>query len=474
MVVSQSVAHRPSSRPAEPAGARRALFLRERRLDRIAAAGLLAAMFLVYNANGREIGSYDTQPTKLAARELLLRRTLALGHVVGATPAFADRWGFIEGTDGNYRSIYSPAPAVMAALIAWPFWKAGLLDLRAPMAPAALAVLGASLLTALAVVLAFFSARQRLPRGQALLLAAALGLGTGFWNTASQTLWQTDTAVFGLGIAVLAFAAPAGRLRARAAILMGLGLGLTVVTRSQLAPMAGVLILGAWYRGSFRGAAAATAVVGLFAAALCIANVRWFGHPLGALPLLQDRNALVHATGASFRLSLEGLAGLLISPSRGLLIFSPVVLVAAAGVRSALRETWASPLRWCAAALAIQYLVYGSYAVWWGGHTYGPRYMLDLLPLTVPLAAAAMARLPWPPLATGAAVVALAWSLLVAGTGAFCYPNDQWNSSPTDVDRDHVRLWDWSDNQIQRCWTAGVSPQNFSLFDPNALRVQPQ
>ncbi|MEP6593369.1 MAG: hypothetical protein ABJC51_06745, partial [Acidobacteriota bacterium] len=168
------------------------------------------------------------------------------------------------------------------------------------------------------------------------------------------------------------------------------------------------------------------------------------------------------------------LAGLLISPSRGLLIFSPVVLVAAAGVRSALRETWASPLRWCAAALAIQYLVYGSYAVWWGGHTYGPRYMLDLLPLTVPLAAAAMARLPWPPLATAAAVVALAWSLLVAGTGAFCYPNDQWNSSPTDVDRNHVRLWDWSDNQIQRCWKAGHSPQNFALFVSSARRVQPQ
>ena len=34
-------------------------------------------MFAVYNANGREIGSYDSQPTKFAARELLLRGTLA-------------------------------------------------------------------------------------------------------------------------------------------------------------------------------------------------------------------------------------------------------------------------------------------------------------------------------------------------------------------------------------------------------------
>ena len=31
--------------------------------------GLLLALLLVYNANGREIGSYDTRPTELAARE---------------------------------------------------------------------------------------------------------------------------------------------------------------------------------------------------------------------------------------------------------------------------------------------------------------------------------------------------------------------------------------------------------------------
>ena len=474
MRTSASVNPRPASTPAGPPAASRRLTPRDRRIDMLAAAGLLAVMFVVYNANGREIGSYDTQPTKLAARELLLRRTLALGHVVGATPEFAERWGFIQAADGNYRSIYSPVPAVLAAAIAWPFWKAGLLDLRAPLGAAALAVLAASLLTAAAVVLAFFSARQRLTRGPALLLAAGLGLATGFWSTASQTLWQTDAAVFAIALAVLVFATPSARLGAGAFAPIGLGLGLALATRPQLAPLVGVLLLGTWRRRSLGGAAAATAIVGVLGAALAIQNMRWFGHPLGALPLLQDRNALVHASGASFRLSLEGFVGLLVSPSRGLLIFSPVVLVAAAGVRQALSETWDGPLRWCAMAIVAQYLLYGSYSVWWGGHTYGPRYLLDLLPVAVPLAAAAMARPSWPPVATAAAATALAWSLVISGTGAFYYPNDQWNSNPTDIDRDHARLWDWSDNQIRRCWKAGPSPQNFALFDRNALRVRPQ
>jgi hypothetical protein len=144
------------------------------------------------------------------------------------------------------------------------------------------------------------------------------------------------------------------------------------------------------------------------------------------------------------------------------LIFSPIVAVGLAGLQ--LRGGWRSPLPWCAAAGAIQYGLYGAYSVWWGGHTFGPRYLLDILPLGVPLAAAAMAA---PPRTRGVRIVAaaaLAWSVLAAGTGAWCYPNDAWNSDPVDVDTHHERLWAWRDNQIVRCWRRGVSPQNFNFF----------
>jgi hypothetical protein len=69
------------------------------------------------------------------------------------------------------------------------------------------------------------------------------------------------------------------------------------------------------------------------------------------------------------------------------------------------------------------------------------------------------------------AAAALAWSVGVAALGAFCYPEGRWNNSPLDVDRNHERLWDWQDNQIRRSWNAGLSPQNFSLFDRAAIRL---
>lgn len=443
----------------------------DRRRDRTAAIGLFVILFVAYNVNGREIGSFDTQSTKFAARELLLRHTLALNHVVGATPQYAARWGFINAADGRYRSIYSPVPSLMAAAITWPLWTTGIVDIRAPAAPALMAKLTASLLVALSTVLAFFIARAYLSREQALLVALGLGLGTGFWSTASQTLWQTETSALGLMIAVLAFEGTS--LTVRRAVAIGIGLALAGVTRPQLAPAVLIILAGTWLRTRRRNAAVASAIIGVCAAVLAAENLRWFGHALGALPLLQEHNAIVHRSGASFRLSAEGWVGLLVSPNRGLLIYSPVVLVAAWGIRTALQKGFRSPLGWYLVAAAAQYALYASYSVWWGGHTYGPRYMLDLLPLLVPLAAAGLARLTPIAALRAAGALALAWSVLVAATGAFCYPADQWNVVPTDVDRDHARLWSWSDMQIVRCWRTGFSSQNFTLFDRGSVRRLP-
>lgn len=440
------------------------------RYDFVAAGTLFIALFLAYNANGREIGSFDTQPTKFAARELLLRGTLALNHVVGATPQYAERWGFINAADGRYRSIYSPVPSLVAAAMTWPFWKAGVIDIRAPAAPALIAKLTASLLMSISGVLAFFAARAYLSRGSAALLTVGLGLGTGFWSTASQTLWQTETSTLGLMVAVLAFAGTHEHIGTWRAIAVGIGLALAAVTRPQLAPAVIVLLAGTWVRTSAWNAIVATTVIGAFAAALVTQNLRWFGHALGALPLIQEQNAMVHASGPSFRFSPEGWLGLLVSPNRGLLIFSPIVLVTATGIRPAISDGWRRPLRWCLIAAAAQYAVYATYSVWWGGHTYGPRYMLDVLPLLVPPAAAGLPRLRRSPVVRIGGALALAWSILVAATGAFCYPADQWNVVPNDIDRHHARLWSWSDMQIVRCWRTGFSAQNFTLLDRRSVR----
>ncbi len=430
--------------------------------DWLTAALVALCLFGLYNANGREIGSIDSQPTKYTASELLRRGTLSLNHVVGQRPALASRPTFIRDGNGRFWSAYPPIPAIVAAAIAWPLVRGGMIDLDDPASPELIATIASSSITAFAVSMLFLTARRVVPRSSALLVAAAVGIGTGLWPTASRTLWQHECAIAGLSVAVFALTGPT--LARRAAAAAGLGLALAITSRVQLAPAVCVLLMAIYARAGLMRAAIAAAPVIVGSAMLALFNVSVFGHVLGGLAELETMHPMLHARDASFAADLAGFAGLLLSPSRGLLIYSPIVAVAALGW-SAADASWRSVCRWCAAAAACEFVLYGSYSVWWGGHTYGPRYMLDVLPLLVPMAVEGVRRIRWPSIGGSLAVAALAWSIGVSALGAFVYPNEQWNIDPVDVDRAHTRLWQWDDSQIARAWRTRPSPRNFILFD---------
>ena len=72
--------------------------------------------------------------------------------------------------------------------------------------------------------------------------------------------------------------------------------------------------------------------------------------------------------------------------------------------------------------------------------------------------------------ATAVKVVVASGSVLVAGAGAFIYPNEKWNTDPDEVDLHHERLWQLRDSQIQRTIASRPSPQNFDLFTRDSVR----
>ncbi|MCY0672077.1 hypothetical protein OVX45_27375, partial [Klebsiella pneumoniae] len=91
------------------------------------------------------------------------------------------------------------------AVVALPLHTAGLVDLRAPLAPSLIASLTASLLTAMGVALVFVAAARRAGVGTAAFVALGLGLGTNLWPLASRSLWQLETVVFGFALALFAW-----------------------------------------------------------------------------------------------------------------------------------------------------------------------------------------------------------------------------------------------------------------------------
>ena len=82
-----------------------------------------------------------------------------------------------------------------------------------------------------------------------------------------------------------------------------------------------------------------------------------------------------------------GLAGLLFAPSRGLLIYTPAVLMVPFGIGRLFEgESLLGPQRrivlgtWLAAAF-VTIAVYSKRTTWWGGWSYGPRYLCEIIPI---------------------------------------------------------------------------------------------
>jgi hypothetical protein len=172
------------------------------------------------------------------------------------------------------------------------------------------------------------------------------------------------------------------------------------------------------------------------------------------------------ATGFSLTSStLTGLAGTLVSPSRGLLIFCPLVILSFIGVAILLKEGRWTRL-WLAIAIVpiLQWLVISAFSEWWGGDSYGPRYFTDMVPFFTILALPVAERIATKRIVVPGslkvrhlrrlllvfAVSALVWSVFVESQGALLRSAWCWNVEPTNVNVDTGRLWSWSDPQFLR------------------------
>jgi len=152
----------------------------------------------------------------------------------------------------------------------------------------------------------------------------------------------------------------------------------------------------------------------------------------------------------------EGLLGNLFSPSRGLLVFSPVLIFALSGFVLALREQEQRGLHIAYGAIVVAHLIIvGAGSRWWAGHSFGPRFTTDIVPYLVYFTAFNF-RLPSSirPAAqsavfAGIAVLAVA-SFLIHAQGALRRATWMWNVIPSNIDENPSRLWDWRDPQFAR------------------------
>jgi hypothetical protein len=392
---------------------------------------IFALTLLVYLANETVQGSGDTIPARYLPLSILREGNFNLDEF-GFIHAGGDGY-YLTRREGHYVSTY-PVAASLLAVPVYALSAAGPMDGSSNFI-AELDKLSAALIVALSVVLIYFTARRMSSNTWALFIAAAYAFGSSSFSTSSQALWQHGPSQLALAAAL--YCLVRGREEPQWVARAGFPLAFAIVSRPTDLVM--VLPIGIYlllrHRRSLPGVAA-TAVPPL--AFHFWYTWTYFGDPFRLQLSLTDANLW----STPF---LVGLTGILFSPARGLFVYSPVFAAAiVGGVRSWVRG--GDPLlRAVSAGVILNVALYSRWVMWWGGHSYGPRLLADLLPflalLLVPLGSLFVR--PWPRVALGAL---LAWSIAAHAAGAF-WQDGRWNAYP-NVDREQARLWSWTDNPL--------------------------
>ncbi len=400
-----------------------------------------------------EVPYYLTRTT----RDGVYANTFSIGAAVTALPVFAGArlgWGesFFHRTD----------------LI----WYAG--------------KVAASLAVALSAAFVVLAAACFVPVRFAVGVALLYGLGTCVWSVASQALWQHGPNLLFLAIGAWAFLH--SERRAKFAAAAGFALGMAVLCRPTSAiPVA---VLGAYLCVSQRRAC----LPFLGSAALAGFALAWYNVALFGSPFASGQTEVSVAMAESLTGSPDlfgtplwkGALGLLVSPSRGLFVYSPVAVVGVWGGVQAWRDPRFRLLRPLGIAVALTWLVAFKWYDWWGGWTFGYRPLVDTMGFLSLLAIPVVPRVPGSRVLRLPVLALATWSILVQGLGAFCYNGFGWNNrtrfdiafpdgttertidhdeaaewvsrrggevvgvSKLDVcRREHLeRLWSWSDSQL--------------------------
>lgn len=297
----------------------------------------------------------------------------------------------------------------------------------------------AASLSAILVGMFYLVARYFGPRWVSVGIALGFAVGSPVWSTLSRAMWSHTWLAVWLTAAILTLLVARkrrlgeGNASGNSDAISGAILGTCLFWVLFSRPQGGVSVLGIgvyllWFDRRLLGMAVGTGAMWLvgLAAFSQVYFESWMP------PTFAGEEA---GTRLDWNNAFSRIDALLLSPSRGLLVFCPYLAVVAgmlAGFRHAIRD-------WDLVGLAVavvlgQGAVFAGYDGWHGGASFGPRHFCDVFPWFVILTAIAIRAMREAPvgrrrkvLAMGLLVVTVGWSGWVHWRGA-----------------NEVSAWDWN------------------------------
>ena len=307
----------------------------------------------------------------------------------------------------------------------------------------------ASFFTALTAVLIYLIARLSLTVKQSLLVAFIFAFCTSAWSTASRALWQHGPTMLCLSLAL--YLLLLSRERPWLVQFVSLPLAYSYFIRPLNA--VSIILFSAfvllYYRKYFIKYILWSIVIALPFFLITYATFGTFLQP----------QIYAQTPGVFSIPSIDRLLGPFISPSRGLFIFTPILLFSFFGLYlklKNLRKNYPQNMLdiTLTAIFVAHCLFVSSWWMWWGGYSIGPRILADMIPylmyFLLPIVSlVANTSRPITPLRIGF-FGCIFISFFIQFQGIKSEAMWGWNNVPTDVDLDQGRLWDWGDPQFLR------------------------
>jgi len=393
--------------------------------------GIFLFSFLIFISNPSSHESLDVVPNRLLPISIIQDQVLTFDKFVDLSQPLPYCFFKINNR------IVSGSPIVPGLLLLPIYFIAFLLKWNLFYSSYSLARLGVAIISALSAVFIYlilkrFCQKKLTP----IFLTFIYVIATCVWSIASQAIWQHGPSLFFITI----------------------GLWMIVRENKSLIPYAGFFLgMAVWNRP-------ANIVIALPLAIYVFKTYRqyiWRYLLLGAIPILlmclysyyyigtiwvfgQARNSMADLSGDM----LKGIFGLLLSPSRGLIILSPIFLFSFIYLFKILcSKKTELILKYLAISIILLILIFSKWSAWYAGQCFGYRYLTEAIPFLIIFLA-----LCWENYIIKynylkiIFIVFLILSIYVQYLGTFVWPTD-----PNLTDLHPEYLWNWATADITLC-----------------------
>jgi len=381
----------------------------------------------------------DPQPALLVSQAILEHHTVRLDAYEHAPDSPLNHYTVVQRNGHDYYNYPIGTP-----IFSLPFVRAANLagkDMSVLQDNYRVQKLIAGLLCALAFFLLYSIGRHFLSAAHSAVIAGVSVLGSSLTSTMGTALWNTDFAVFFILLSLLLIVRH-DRGQASAATPYSLGLFLFAAYLCRPAASVFILVTLAYSFARDRN---------FFLKVVATSSILLVGYLIfSRVEYGQWIEEYYSASRLGPRHGRLALYGLFLSPSRGLLVYSPFFAPVLAGLLWYFDALKRNALVWfCLIWSGLHLLIVARNSGWWGGHSFGPRLLTEAVPALVLLTV-----ILWQALSQNASrhtrrVFQVSYLALGAAgiwinsvQGLYNYSTARWNSSP-DIDRNSAYLFDW-------------------------------